>query len=188
MRLFFAVRVSDAITKDIGQALKAFPLRNPPWRWIPPENLHITLKFLGDVDERALPDLREIAADAAKRVKPFRVVYGPFGGFPHLSRPRVIFFEAKEGTRELATIAGALESGAEALGIPREGRPFTAHLTLARIKEPLSRDVLAALGSVPPLPATACQDVDRFSLMESHLAREGATYDEIVGFPLIAGV
>ena len=185
MRLFFAVRVSEAIRRDIGLALKAFPLPNPPWRWIPPENLHITLKFLGDVDERLIPDLKEIAADAANRVKPFRVLYGTFGGFPHLSRPRVIFFEAKEGTRELATIAGEIESGVEALGIPRERRPFTAHLTLARIKEPLPRDVLAALGSVPPLPATACQDVDRFSLMESRLAREGATYNEIGGFPLI---
>ena len=184
MRLFFAVRVSDAIKKDIGRALDAFPIRRPPWRWIPPENLHITLKFLGEVDERVLPDLQKVAAGAARCVRPFRIVYGPFGGFPNLSRPRVIFFQGTEGTRELAEIARALESGVEALGIPRENRAFTAHLTVARIKMPLSRDVAAAFGAVPPLPATSFQDVDRFSLMQSHLSREGARYEELADFPL----
>lgn len=185
MRLFFAVRVSDAIKKDISRALEAFSLRRPPWRWIPPENLHITLKFLGDVDERMLPDLREIAVGAAQRVRPFRVVYGPFGGFPNLSRPRVIFFEGTEGTRELAGLGLALESGVEPLGIPRENRAFTAHLTVARIKAPLSREVAAALGAVPRLPATSFQEVDRFSLMQSHLSRDGARYEEVADFPLV---
>jgi 2'-5' RNA ligase len=184
MRLFFAVRVSEAIRRDIGQALKTFPLRNPPWRWISLENMHITLKFLGETDEGLLPDLREVAAGAARGAGPFRVAYGRFGGFPNLSRPRVLFFEGQEGTKELASIASALESGVEPLGIPRENRPFTAHLTVARIKVPLSRDVIAALGTVPPLPATSFQKVDRFSLMQSHLSREGATYEEVAGFPL----
>jgi len=64
MRLFFAVRVSDEIKKDIREALTSFPVRNPPWRWIPPENLHITLKFLGEVDEKDIPDLKGIASVA----------------------------------------------------------------------------------------------------------------------------
>jgi 2'-5' RNA ligase len=184
MRLFFAVKVSDAIKADIREAIASFPLRNPPWRWIHVENMHVTLKFLGEVDEKIVPDLKKVATDAASRTHPFRVAYGAFGGFPNLSRPRVIFFEAKEGTRELAAIAALLEAGIEPLGIPRENRPFTAHLTVARIKEPLPRDVVERLGAVPPLPATATQDVDRFLLMESHLARQGATYEEIGSFPL----
>ena len=185
MRLFFAVRVSDAIKKDVGDAQKTFPVRNPPWRWIVPGNLHITLKFLGEVDEKLLPDLREVARYAASSVKPFRVVYGPFGGFPALSRPRVIFFEATEGTSELAALARELEVGAELLGVPRENRPFTAHLTLARIKEPLPPGIRDALQKVAPLPATAFQEVDRFSLMQSHLRREGAQYEEVDRFKLI---
>jgi len=188
MRLFFAVKISDAIRADVAAAIQAFPLRDPPWRWIQTGNMHLTLKFLGEVDEGAVPDLKEIAADAASRVKPFRVLYGVFGGFPHLSRPRVIFFEAKEGTKELAEIARLLETGVEPLGIERERRPFTAHLTLARIKEPLPRGMAERLVSVPPLPATAFQDVDRFVLMQSHLAREGATYEEMGSFPLASTV
>lgn len=184
MRLFFAVHVSDAIKNDIADALKAFPVRNPPWRWIVPENLHVTLKFLGELDEKALPDLREIARHAAAGLKPFRVTYGPFGGFPALSRPRVIFFEATEGTKELAEIALRLESGAEMVGVPRENRPFTAHLTLARIKEPLPAGIRDALQKVPPLPATASQMVDHFSLMQSRLSRAGAEYEEVESFDL----
>jgi len=188
MRLFFAVKTSEAIKADVAAAIQAFPLRNPPWRWIQTGNMHLTLKFLGEVDEGIVRDLREIGADAATLVKPFRVVYGAFGGFPNLSRPRVIFFEAKEGTKVLGEIARVLEAGVEPLGIPRENRPFTAHLTLARIKEPLTRGMTERLVSVPPLPATAFQDVDRFVLMQSHLAREGATYEEIGSFPLASSV
>ncbi len=72
----------------------------------------------------------------------------------------------------------------EPLGIDRERRPFAAHLTLARIKEPLPRGMVESLTTVPPLPPTAIQDVDRFVLMQSHLAREGATYEEMGSFPL----
>jgi RNA 2',3'-cyclic 3'-phosphodiesterase len=185
MRLFFAVHVSDAIKNDIADALKAFPVRNPPWRWIVPENLHVTLKFLGEMDESALPDLGEVARHAASGIKPFRIVYGPFGGFPALSRPRVIFFEATEGLPELARLAAGLESGAELLGVPRENRPFTAHLTLARIKEPLPAGIRDALQKVPPLPASASQTVEHFSLMQSRLSRAGAEYEELERFDLV---
>jgi 2'-5' RNA ligase len=184
MRLFFAVKTSDVIRTDVEAAIRAFPVRNPPWRWIPTDNMHLTLKFLGEVDGGIVSDLGKVAADTASRVKPFRVVYGAFGAFPNLSRPRVIFFQAKEGTPALAEIARHLEIGVEPLGIPREGRPFTAHLTLARIKEPLPPGIVERLAGVPALPATAAQDVDRFLLMRSHLSRSGATYEEIGSFPL----
>ncbi len=185
MRLFFAVKISDAIKMDVAAAIQAFPLRNPPWRWIPTGNMHLTLKFIGEVDERILPDLKDVAADVAKQMKPFRVAYGAFGGFPNLSNPRVVFFEAKEGKRHLSEIAHLIEKGVEPLGIEREKRPFAAHLTLARIKEPLPRGMVERLATVPPLPATAFQDVDRFVLMQSHLAREGATYEEMGSFGLV---
>lgn len=188
MRLFFAVKVSEAIKSDVAAAIQAFPLRNPPWRWIATGNMHLTLKFIGEVDEKILPDLKDVAADVAKQVKPFRVAYGAFGGFPNLSNPRVIFFEAKEGKRHLSEIAHLIEKGVEPLGIERERRPFAAHLTLARIKEPLPRGMVERLVTVPPLPPTAFQDVDRFVLMQSHLAREGATYEEMGSFPLESSV
>jgi 2'-5' RNA ligase len=188
MRLFFALKITEAIKADVEAAIQAFPLRNPPWRWIPTGNMHLTLKFIGEVDERILPDFKAVAADVATRVKPFRVAYGAFGGFPNLSNPRVIFFEAKEGKRHLSEIAHLLESGVEPLGIDRERRPFAAHLTLARIKEPLPRGMAERLVTVPALPPTAIQDVDRFVLMQSHLAREGATYEEMGSFALGSSV
>lgn len=184
MRLFFAVKISDAVAAEVSAAMKAFPVRNPPWRWIPPENMHLTLKFLGEVDERLLDGLKEAGAEAASAAKPFRIVYGPFGAFPNLARPRVLFFQAVEGAQGLAALAKALEEGAERLGVPREDRPFRAHLTLARVKEPLPRAMVEKLASVPALPPRAAQTVDRFVLMRSRLAPSGATYEEVAGFPL----
>jgi 2'-5' RNA ligase len=179
----------DRCKADVEAAIRAFPLRNPPWRWIPTGNMHLTLRFLGEVDERILPDFKQVvAADVATRVKPFRIAYGAFGGFPNLSNPRIIIFDAKEGKRGLSKIAHLLEGGVEPLGIERERCPFAAHLTLARIKEPLPRGMAERLVTLPPLPATAVQDVDRFVLMQSYLAREGATYEEIGSFPLAPSV
>ncbi len=187
MRLFYAVKISETIRADVEAAIRSFPVHNPPWRWIPTGNMHLTLKFLGEMDERVLGDLKDAGAAAAGETKPFRVAYGTFGGFPNLSNPRVVFFEAKEGARELAKIAKSLESLVEPLGIDRERRPFKAHLTLARIKEPLPRGMTERLGSVPPLPPTAFQNVDRFMLMRSHLAPSGATYEEVGSFDLGGG-
>ena len=184
MRLFFAVKVSDAIVAEISEAMRTFPVRNPPWRWIPPENMHITLKFLGEVDEGLVNGLRGAGEAVAAAARAFHIAFGPFGAFPNLARPRVIFFRATEGAGELGAVASSLEGEAERLGLPREERPFKAHLTLARIKEPLPPAVADRLAAVPPLTSRARQKVDRFVLMRSNLARSGATYEEVAGFPL----
>ncbi|UCF05988.1 MAG: RNA 2',3'-cyclic phosphodiesterase [bacterium] len=182
MRLFFAVVTADSVKRIVERQIETFPVQNPPWRWIPPENYHMTLKFLGDVEEDRLRELGEAALSVAPRIPPFRLAYGGFGVFPSLSRPRVIFYELKEGHEELATLAGALEGALEQIGFPRERRPFRAHLTLARIKRPLPPQVRNLLTTVPPLPGTPAQQVDSFVLMRSHLRRTGAVYEEIEQF------
>lgn len=184
MRLFYAVKASEEVKSEISNAIARFPVRNPPWRWIATDNLHVTLKFLGEVEDRLLDDFIEAGSSVAACARPFKLAYGPFGAFPNLSRPRVIFFEAIEGAKELASLASLLEAEALRLGIPKEDRPFRAHLTLARIKTPLGASLARELSQVPALSQAASQTVDRFSLMQSHLARSGATYEEIRSFEL----
>jgi 2'-5' RNA ligase len=182
MRLFFAVVTADPVKRIVESQIEAFPVKNPPWRWIPSANYHMTLKFLGDVEQDRLNEVAEAAVSVAPRIHPFRLAYGGFGGFPSLSRPRVIFYELEEGHGELAGLAGALEGALERIGFPRERRPFRAHLTLARIKRPLPPEVRNLLSAVPPLPGTPSQQVDSFVLMRSHLRRSGAVYEEIERF------
>jgi len=184
MRLFFAVPMTDEVSRVVHEAVGRIPLEHPPWRWIPPHNYHITLKFLGEVEERLLPGLVDAASGAAGTVRPFELSFVRFGAFPSISRPRVLFFEADRGSGELARLAERLEEELVPLGFEREGRRFRAHLTLARVRNRPRPEVQRVLESVPDLPTAALQRVERFVLMQSTLSRSGARYDELGSFAL----
>ena len=109
MRLFFAVVAAERVKKVVKKAVDSFPVTVPPWRWIPPENYHMTLKFLGEVEDKFLPSLHDAALRVASNTGSFQIIYGRFGGFPSLSRPRVIFYRIEEGAEELSSLAGLLE-------------------------------------------------------------------------------
>ena len=134
MRLFFAVPVSGPVREIVSERIRRFPVSDPPWRWIDPGNYHLTMKFLGEVEEDRIPGLCEAARLAVSGVEPFRIAFGPFGGFPAVSRPRVLFFGITEGADRLAALAVKLEDELQKMGFGRERKPFRAHLTLARIK------------------------------------------------------
>jgi 2'-5' RNA ligase len=184
MRLFFAVPLSEAVKAAVGEAVASIPIESPAWRWIPQDNYHLTLKFLGEVDERLLGSLRDAAVKVAVQSSSFDLIFGRFGAFPSLSRPRVLFFRVEQGVSMLGSLAQRLEDDLEPLGFEKERRPFRAHLTLARIKRRLSAEVQSKLVNVPPLPESTAQAVERFVLMRSHLDRRGATYEEISAFSL----
>ena len=186
MRLFFAVPIADEIKEIVSSAVERIPIDGPPWRWISPENYHITIKFLGEVEDRLLPPLIELGTEIAAAAHPFDLSFGPFGSFPSASRPRVLFFAAEHGENELASIAADLEAKLQPLGFDPERRRFRAHLTLARVKSPLPRHMREALASIPPLPNGTRQRVDRIVLMRSTLGRTGASYDEMDSFGLRA--
>jgi 2'-5' RNA ligase len=184
MRLFYAVPSSEAVRRIVWNALQRFPISDPPWKWIPPENYHFTLKFLGEVTEDRLPSLNESGVLVASQVSTFSISLSRFGGFPSLSSPRVIFYDLETGKGELRSLAGMLEREMEHLGFKIEQRPFRAHLTLARIKRSLPPELREVIKSVPSLPSSTVQEVNRFVLMRSHLSRSGARYEEIDSFEL----
>jgi 2'-5' RNA ligase len=184
MRLFFAVPVSPLVGSLVAERIASLEIVNPPWRWIPKENYHLTLKFLGDVDAQLLPALGDAARQVAARVDPFHLAFSDFGAFPSLRRPRVIFFGIEVGWEPLQSLASSIEGAVEGLGFDRERRPFRAHLTLARIKRPLRPALIERLGSIPSLPPEAMQVVDHYVLMRSHLSRSGATYEELERYDL----
>jgi 2'-5' RNA ligase len=184
MRLFFAVPMGEEVRSVVHEAIGRIPLGDPPWRWIPPRNYHITLKFLGEVEEALLPGLVDAASCAAAGVSPFELSFGRFGAFPSFSRPRVLFYAADRGSEELVSLSGRLEEELDTLGFDRERRKFRAHLTLARVRNRLPLEARRILESLPGLEGTAHQLVERFVLMQSTLSRAGARYDELGSFPM----
>lgn len=144
--------------------------------WTRPENWHLTLKFLGEVEQErvdalcaALPGLRFAAMDLAA---------GPAGFFPNAKRPRVFWLGLSQGAQECATLAARVEELCAGLGFAAEDRPFAPHLTLARVREagPDDWNKLAASASAHPWPPAR---LDRLVLWQSVLSPQGPEYREL---------
>lgn len=109
----------------------------PGARWVPPENLHVTMKFLGHVPDERVPEVTEaVGLAAAGAGGGFAARLGATGAFPDARRARVVWVGLAAGTARLAACARALDEALAPLGFEAESRPFTAHITIARINPP----------------------------------------------------
>ena len=185
MRLFVAVNFDRSIRDAIQAAIDDFPVSNPPWRWAGPETWHLTLKFLGETPRADVEAVVRALDEVRRRRATFDLTLTRFGGFPNLRAPRVLFYQVEAGAGEMKQLAADVDAAlARAIGLPPESRPFHAHATVARVKEPLARDVAERLALVPPLSHPVTR-VHTFDLMESHLSRTGAVYSRVKEFALL---
>ena len=105
-----------------------------PVRWVPPENVHLTLKFLGEIEEDLLPELSAAVEESVAGTDPFDMALNGFGAFPSLRRPSVVWLGI-EPNDTLSALQEKLERALEGLGFPREDRPFRPHMTLGRTRK-----------------------------------------------------
>ncbi|MBL7071001.1 MAG: RNA 2',3'-cyclic phosphodiesterase [Candidatus Omnitrophica bacterium] len=178
IRCFIAIELS----KEIKQALEEIESKLQETirgvKWVNPDNIHLTLKFLGNIEASAVEDIKKILDGAASGAGPFKIKLSNAGAFPDPARPRVIWIGIDEGTKESTDLADLIEQKAEPLGIEKEGRPFHPHLTLARVKFLKDRDsVKNAFTSlkVPHAEMTA----PKITLFQSNLTPQGAVYTPI---------
>lgn len=135
IRCFMAVELSHECRRALGKAIETLSELRLPIRWVKPENLHVTLKFLGDVPEKDIPAVTEAMRAAGAGVPPFTVSVRGLGGFPQGRRPRVVFADIEDKGHLLERLFNRIEAGlAERLGFPKEERPFACHITLGRAK------------------------------------------------------
>lgn len=159
-------------------------------RWIPESQLHFTLKFLGEIGDDRVAAARAATAAAAGAVAEvaareerdggFRLSLEGLGAFPHRGPARVLWAGCGEGAAELTAVGAAVEQAFVAEGFPREERPFSPHLTLARVKDPdAGRRLARALPTIPPEPFGAVR-VCSLVLFRSELTPRGAEYTELL--------
>ncbi|OGF18170.1 MAG: 2'-5' RNA ligase [Candidatus Eisenbacteria bacterium RBG_16_71_46] len=175
MRLFLAVFPSPAAQGAAFAGIES--LRRPGDRvsWVQRQNLHYTMRFLGEVGEDGLRRASEAARQAAAAHAPFDAALGALGAFPSPRRARVLWIGMTLGEPPLLALAESLAAALERRGFAREGRAFAAHLTLGRVREP-GPDWSARLESFRVDAAAARFRVDRLCVVESRLDPAGSVY------------
>lgn len=153
-------------------------------RWVKPENIHLTLKFLGNVARTDLDGIAEAMADTVRAAPPIHLCAKGLGVFPGISRPRVLWVGLQGETHSLIEIQKRLDERLGRIGIAPDTRSFKAHLTIARAKgnlnsKPLA-EVMAALGNIESAPFTA----EEMVLYQSELKPDGAVYTRLKSVPL----
>lgn len=186
MRLFVALEIPSAVRQNLAALLDSFKAITKEPRWVRAENLHVTLKFLGEVAEGKFDAVRgalgEICSDEAV-VLEFRGL----GFFPNDKHPRV-FWAAMEASPNLKTLVGDIEGAMEKLGIPREKREFSPHLTLARIERPRLPEALRKLIADSQQRAFGSLRTSEFHLIQSKLKPTGAEYTTVATFRFASNV
>lgn len=179
MRLFLALPLTEDARQGISHHLRRVLAHPLPGRVVRPENWHLTLRFLGEVDETAADRvIREV--DAAGRGPAFPIRWGSLGAFPRPRRASVLWLGLESGAVEAERLAAVVEEAVEAAGFPPEDRPFRSHLTLSRLRP--DQDVTPVLEAVPPVGLSMM--VDRVVLYRSHLGPGGPRYEQVEDFPL----
>ena len=142
MRTFIAIDLPKGI-KDYLAGLQAeLKSSGADVKWVKPENIHLTLKFLGNINDKKLDAVKRVLQDTAKNKSPFLIHISSIGAFPKMNFPRVIWVGIDKGDSETKQIAKELEEKIQKLGIPKEKRAFSSHITIGRIRSPLNREKL----------------------------------------------
>ena len=181
MRLFVALDLPDAVRRSLAAVIEQLKPKCREARWVRPESMHLTLKFIGHVvadgDTQKLGELRA-ALSTVHSSEPIDLHFLGIGFFPNERRPRVVWCGIK-ASPNLAPIAAEINRALEPLGIPREERDFVPHLTLARMDPPRRVDALSrAAGELQSADFGSARE-SAFFLFESKLGPSGAEYTKI---------
>ncbi|MFA6111411.1 MAG: RNA 2',3'-cyclic phosphodiesterase [Candidatus Latescibacterota bacterium] len=177
LRTFIAVELPEpvrAVLAEVSrQAASCWPANAV--RWVRIDGIHLTLRFLGDTGEDRLPELRNGLDRLAAGLSAFDLSLAGTGCFPNPRRPRVVWVGVADPEECLSRLQRGVEHLVRELGWEREGRPFQAHLTLGRVREPAGPAPADWAVPVEPLSFR----VDRIALIESRLRPEGAEYHRL---------
>ncbi len=186
LRLFVAVDLPHDVREALDRLQSDLRRRDlSSLRWVRPEGIHLTLKFLGDTPAEQVPVIEEAVAGAV-RGAPFRLALGRPGTFGSRRGPRVLWVDLAADVGRLRELQAAVERALAEAGFPPEERGFSPHLTLARVRQPpapgTADRVSRALEAVSPPRAEF--EVEEVVLMRSRLQPSGAVYERLAGFPL----
>jgi len=184
IRAFLAIELPEALRPGLALVQEELKRSRAEVRWAPPGNIHLTLKFFGNVPDDEIGALALAARQAAATEQPFHLQVTVAGAFPSPKAPRVVWLGLGGDLVPLTRLYHNLEKAFAALGFLPEGRAFNPHLTLGRVKSPANRERLAGmLAKLPPLNWPPFE-VKELILFQSVLSPQGSKYTPLKVIPL----
>ncbi|MEK7448801.1 MAG: RNA 2',3'-cyclic phosphodiesterase [Planctomycetota bacterium] len=181
-RLFIAVKLDAAIQEQLAKIQTELQRFDLGVRWVLPENIHLTLRFLGAVDEKTIPDLLEILKAVSRKHKSGRMGLKTIGAFPTDQHPRVIWIGVEEKTGELRQIYLELENALSGVGFEKDDHSFSPHITLGRVKSPKNIESLKQYLRDQKNITIGSQPAAGITLFRSDLKPSGPVYHEEANF------
>jgi 2'-5' RNA ligase len=189
VRAFIAIELPRSVRAALARlqdGLKAS--RTTSVKWVDPEGIHLTIKFLGNIDAGEIPELSELLREAVKGIAPFNLKLENAGAFPNIRAPRVVWVGVGGETEHLLALHKKVEQALIPRGFTPDNRAFSPHLTLGRVREGAQPNELRRLGEGIAASETGEElsfSVNSLNLMRSQLTREGAIYSCLASFKLV---
>jgi len=188
IRAFIAIQLPDQVKCDLSQLLDRIrPGQERAVKWVNPDSIHLTLKFLGNIPAEKAVDIAQATSEAAAEAKPITLELQGLGAFPNLRYPRVVWVGVGGDVQLIAHLQRRIDQALIHLGFPTERREFSPHLTLGRARDKATsqerRSLGESIGSVQ-LERSLPFLVDTVSLMRSTLTSAGAIYDRLASVNL----
>lgn len=180
IRVFIAVPIPPPAKLILAQTIDSLSAKiSDGVRWVNPDGIHLTVKFLGDVDPGRTVEITQAMRMAATEVAPFQVGLSGLGTFPNQNRPRVLWAGVRGDLERLTDLQKLTEAKLTEIEFPKDSRPFNPHLTLGRVRDQVSEHSRRGIGStvaIHQLPESEPWLVESVELIQSHLGPGGATY------------
>lgn len=185
MRTFIALPLPAGVIAMLAETQRRLKDHGIAIRWVRPENIHLTIKFLGEIPTERIEALTRAMQVVGSRFQPLSLTAGGVGVFPGIKRPRVLWAGLQGDIEALGALYRALDRGLWEIGFPSEKRSFKGHLTLGRIKKRIDSRLLGhAMADVGSIQSDVFK-ADEMILFRSDLKPQGAVYTEIERVPLL---
>lgn len=179
IRAFIAIELNTEVKNVIAEIEKNLKLSGADVKWVKPDIAHITLKFLGEINQTQIITIKEIMSEITADCPCFKLGVCDLGVFPAIKSARIIWIGIKEGEEEILKLATILEEKLSVAGFPKENRPFSAHITIGRVKSPINRSDLASriqqMQNIPKILSS----VTNIILFKSILTPSGSIYEPL---------
>lgn len=179
IRSFIAIEISDETRNNLRSTISELREVKADVKWVSTVNLHITLKFLGNIKDDEIPKIMDIIRESSLGIEPFDLFIEGLGAFPDLKRPKVIFVNIKEENNNLFTLHERLEDKLSYLGVEKELREYKPHLTIGRVRSRRYIDKLVNSIEMHKKDVIGNEQIESIVLMMSELLPKGPEYTKL---------